>query len=136
MRVSLVPAAYLDDIWAEVGSMLEPAVAVTNGRYTVDDVRRLLMQDHMTLWIAFDEIGIRGCEITRIIDYPSKRVLCSVFTAGQHLRHWREPMMAVLLKWANDVGCSAIEGQGRPGWVKLLEPYGCKPMMMTFEKDV
>lgn len=136
MQVSLVPPDHIDAVWAEVKPWLEPAVAVTNGRYTTQDVHRLLAENRLTLWIAFDDSGIHGCQVTQIIDYPSRRVLGSLFTAGRRLRQWREPMMSVLLRWAADTDCTAIEGQGREGWIKLLEPYGCRITQICFERDV
>lgn len=117
--------------------MLETAVAVTNGRYSTYDVYVLLQQQRMHLWIAFDgDRVIHGIEVTQIIDYPSKRVLASLFTAGKRLREWREPMMDVLSRWARDNDCDAIEGQGREGWIKMLEPYGVKRGLVNFEKEL
>jgi hypothetical protein len=136
MQVSLVPPDHLADVWRRVAELLEPAVAVTNGRYTVDDVFYLLMGEHLALWIAFEGNSIVGCEVTKIVAYPSRRVLCSLFTAGDRMRDWREPMMELLGRYARDVDCTAIEGQGRPGWVKMLEPYGVRPIAMLFEKEI
>jgi hypothetical protein len=137
IQVSLVPADHAANVWPTVGALLEPAVAVTNGRYTVDDVFLGVLVGHLVLWIAFDDDNqIIGCEITKVVDYPSRQVLCSLFTAGDGMREWREPMMALLIRYARDVGCTAIEGQGRPGWIKLMEPYGVRPIAMLFEKDI
>jgi hypothetical protein len=137
IQVSLVPADHVPAVWDRVVELLEPAVIVTNGRYTVDDVFLELMIGHLTLWIAFDDDSqIIGCEVTKVVDYPSRQVLCSIFTAGNGMREWREPMMALLIRYARDVGCTAIEGQGRPGWIKLMEPYGVRPIAMLFEKDI
>ena len=136
MKCSLIPFDHVDAVWGRVREMLEPAVAVTNGRYTTYDVYNALQCQAMTLWIAFDQNGIHGCQVTQVTEYPSKRVLVSVFTAGKMLRAWREPMMDMLLRWAKEHSCEAIEGLGREGWVKLMEPYGCKKMLVMFEKEV
>jgi hypothetical protein len=136
MHVSLVPIDHLDDVWGVVAPMLDTAVAVTHGRYTTDDVRQLLLADRMSLWIAFDDEGICGCEVTQIIDYPSKRCLCSMFTAGRRLRDWRDPMMGLLLRFAREVHCTAIEGQGRAAWVKMLEPWGARQIAVLYEKEI
>ena len=136
MKVSLIPVEHVNAVWDVVGKLLEPAVAVTNGRYTTYDVYNAIQRQAMTLWVAFDDGGIHGCQVTQITDYPSKRVLVSVFTAGRKLRSWREPMMDVLMRWARDHDCEAIEGLGREGWVKMMEPYGFKKMLVMFEKDI
>lgn len=137
MIVTLVPFEHVDQVWADVRPKLEPAVAVTNGRYTTWDVYVLLQQQRMQLWVALtDENIVQGIEVTQIIDYPSKRVLASLFTGGDRLREWREPLMAVLIRWARDNGCEALEGHGRAGWLRMLAPYGVKAGLVHFEKEI
>lgn len=101
------------------------------------DVYVSLQQSKMQLWIAFnDDKEIVGCQITSITDYPSRRVLTSLFTGGKILREWRDEMMSLLLRWAEDNECTGIEGYGRKGWIKMLEPYGVKRGLIMFEKDI
>jgi hypothetical protein len=89
------------------------------------------------LWIAFDDDRqIMGCEVTTVTNYPSKRVLTSLFTGGNDIRSWRNQMIDVITKFAKDQDCEAIEGHGREGWIKLLEPYGVKRGLTMFEKDI
>jgi hypothetical protein len=45
-------------------------------------------------------------------------------------------MMAVLVRWAEDNECTAIEGYGRKGWLKMLDSYGVKQALIMFEKDI
>ncbi len=136
MKCSQVPADQVDAVWPDVERMMASATAVTNGRYTTADVRQALRWDHMQLWIAFDASGIEGVQVTQITYYPSRTVLTSLFTAGHRIRRWREPMMELLSRFAAETGCSLIEGQGRAGWIKLMQPYGCRLTQTLFEKDV
>jgi len=137
VNVSLVPADCVDDIWAAVKDMLQPAVQVTNGRYMLYDVYAALKAGEMNLWIAFgDDREILGCEVTRVTDYPSRRVLTSLFTAGRNIRLWKDPMMGIMVRWAEDNQCTAIEGYGRKGWLKMLDAYGVKQTLILFEKDI
>ncbi len=137
MNVSLVPADCVEDIWAAVKDLLQPAVQVTNGRYMLYDVYAALKTGEMNLWIAFgDDREILGCEVTRVTDYPSRRVLTSLFTGGRNIRLWKDPMMAIMVRWAEDNQCTAIEGYGRKGWLKMLDAYGVKQTLILFEKDI
>lgn len=136
MQVTLLPIPGLALLRHAIEPMLEPACAVTHGRYTTADVFRLCEAGKMLMWIAFEQGVIHGCQVTQVIEYPSKRVLCSLFTAGRRLREWREPMMDLLQRYARDAQCAAIEGQGREGWVKMLEPWGARPMAILFEKEL
>lgn len=137
MNVSLVPADCVDDIWGAVKDLLQPAVQVTGGRYMLYDVYAALKTGEMNLWIAFgDDREVIGCEVTRITDYPSRRVLTSMFTGGRNIRLWKDPMMGVMVRWAEDNQCTAIEGYGRKGWLKMLDAYGVKQTLILFEKDI
>ncbi len=137
MNVSLVPANCVDDIWDKVKQYLLPAVKVTGGRYMLYDVYSGLKSGSMHLWIAFDdEKEILGCEVTTITDYPSRRVLTSLFTGGRKIQLWKHEMMGVLVRWAEDNQCTAIEGYGRKGWVRMLDSYGVKQSLILFEKDI
>jgi len=91
----------------------------------------------MQLWIAVrEDQTIVGAQITQITDYPSKRMLTSMFTGGSAVRGWRDLMMARLEDWARANQCVGIEGEGRAGWVKLLERYGVKQRLISYEKDL
>jgi hypothetical protein len=136
VKVSLVPIEHINAVWERLVPILEPAVAVTNGRYTTYDVYVAAQQSNIQLWIAFEGESIYGLEVTCVTDYPSKRVLTSMFTGGAKLREWRAEMMDVLVRWAKDNQCTAIEGYGRDGWVKMLEPYGVTKGLVMFEKEV
>lgn len=137
MNVSIVPIDHINDVWDNVKEYLTPAVKVTNGRYMLYDVYVALQQSRMQLWIAFNDGGeIIGCEVTSITDYPSRRVLTSLFTGGKQVRTWRNQMMDILVRWAEDNECTGIEGYGREGWIKLLEPYGVTKGLVMFEKDI
>lgn len=137
MNISLVPKDHVNDIWDSVKPFLTPAVKVTNGRYMLYDVYVAIQTGSMQLWIAFDEDKeILGCEVTSITDYPSRRVLTSLFTGGRSIRKWRDEMMDVLVRWAEDNECTGIEGYGKKGWIKMLEPYGVTSNLMMFEKDL
>ena len=137
MNISLVPKDHVNDVWDSVKTFLAPAVKVTNGRYMLYDVYIAVQTGSMQLWIAFDDDKeIIGCQITAITDYPSRRVLTSLFTGGKSIRKWRDQMMDVLIHWAEDNQCTGIEGYGKKGWIKMLEPYGVTSSLMMFEKDL
>jgi effector-binding domain-containing protein len=137
VNVSLVPGDHIDAVWDSVKDFLTPAVKVTNGRYMLYDVYAAIKAERMQLWIAFnDEREVLGCEVTSITDYPSRRVLTSVFTGGRKINLWKNEMMGILVQWAEDNQCTAIEGYGRKGWIRMLDAYGVKQSLILFEKDI
>lgn len=137
MNTTIVPVEYIDRFWDEVRPLLEPAVEVTSGRFTTYDVYVGLQQGQYQLWVSFDDNArIAGCVITEVIDYPSKRCLNMLFTAGANIKAWMVSMNEMLGRWARDQGCELIEGHGRPGWARLVAKLGCRPLACTFERDV
>jgi hypothetical protein len=137
VNVSLVPGSHVESVWDSVKDFLTPAIKVTNGRYMLYDVYAAIKADRMQLWIAFnDEREVLGCEVTSITDYPSRRVLTSVFTGGRKINLWKNEMMGILVQWAEDNQCTAIEGYGRKGWIRMLDAYGVKQSLILFEKDI
>jgi effector-binding domain-containing protein len=137
VNVSLVPGDHIDAVWDSVKDFLTPAIKVTNGRYMLYDVYAAIKAERMQLWIAFnDEREVLGCEVTSITDYPSRRVLTSVFTGGRKINLWKNEMMGILVQWAEDNQCTAIEGYGRKGWIRMLDAYGVKQSLILFEKDI
>jgi hypothetical protein len=137
MNVSIVPVEYINDVWDTVKVILKPAVEVTNGRFMLYDIYSFTQMGRYQMWIAFDDDKqIHGCEVTTVTNYPSKRVLTSLFTGGDDIRSWRNQMIDVITRFAKDQDCEAIEGHGREGWIKLLEPYGVKRGLTMFEKDI
>lgn len=136
MKVSLVPFDHVDSIWNEVKALLAPACAVTSGRFTPYDVYVMLQTQRAHLWIAFDDSGVVGCIVTTLSDYPSKRYLCLLFTAGKKISRWTPQMNDLLTRWAEDNGCDGIEGQGRPEWARMYRRFGCEPLAVCFERNV
>lgn len=133
MKVSMVPREYVPDTWADVQGHLVKAAHYTFGRYTVDDIYDSIMDYDHTLWIAFDEEGIKGAVVTMFTTYPRKKFLNMVFTGGIELSKWKEPMLKLLQHWAFDNNCDGIESTGRPGWAKIFKGDGHRVVWHTYE---
>ena len=136
MNISIVPTEHVNDVWGTVADIISPAVVMSEGRYLVEDVRLCILKCEMQLWIAFnDNREINGCVITRISEYPSRRLLYVAFIAGKKVRSWAGPMIETVTRWAEDNQCSGIESGGRKGWIKLIKPYGFSRGFDSFKKD-
>jgi len=75
MKVSMVPTKHVTDIWDAVKPHLKKAADYTYGRYEVDDILDCITDYDHTLWIAFDEKGIKGAVVTMMAQYPRKKYL-------------------------------------------------------------
>ena len=96
-----------------------------------------LQQGRYQIWVSFSDDGkIVGCVVTEVINYPSKRCLSMLFTAGNNISTWMVSMNEMLGRWAREQECELIEGHGRIGWSRLVKKLGCRPLACTFERDV
>ena len=133
MNVSLVPRELVPAYWDKVESHLAKAVEYTHGRYEIEDIFDALMDYDYNLWIAFDDEGVKGAVVTKFNVYPRRKYLDMVFTGGEHLAEWKEPMLKMLQAWAFDSGCDGIESTGRPGWAKIFANDGHRVVWHTYE---
>ena len=133
MEVSMVPTQYVHAVWPQVEEYLRGAAEYTHGRYEVDNILDAITDYDHTLWIAFDEVGIKGAVVTNIIHYPKKRFLCMSFCGGIELEKWKDPMLKLLQHFAYDNQCDGVEATARLGWAKIFKSDGHKPLWQTFE---
>ena len=133
MQVTMVPREHIDVCWEDIQEYLEGAAQYTHGRYTVDDIYDSIKDYDHTLWIAFDDGGIKGAVVTNFICYPKKKYLCMTFCGGVELENWKDPMLKLLQHWAYDNGCDGVEATARMGWTKIFKNDGHTPLWQTFQ---
>lgn len=133
MQVSLVPVEHVDGCWGKIEGFVEKAAKYTYGRYTATNIYDLVKDGDYQLWVAFDGVGIKGAVITNVVTYPQRKLLCMQFCGGVDLTEWKEPMLALLRRFAKDIGCDGIESTARPGWAKIFQNDGYAANWVTFE---
>jgi len=133
VQVSLVPAEHAHALWPELVGYVESAMDYAHGRYEADDILNFVHEGTHTLWIAFAGDEILGVVVTAFSMYPRKKYLHLVLCAGKESARWKEPMLAVMRRWAVDNGCGGIEGSGRLGWARAFSSENAKVLWQTFE---
>jgi hypothetical protein len=136
-RVSLVPMEVLPRILPEAMDMLAPAIDMSGGRWAVEDVAAAIAAGQSQLWLAFtsDDIPIAAL-VTRIEDYPQRRMLSVLFTGGEELKFWHQEMLDALEEFGAACGCEGLELTGRHGWKKFLAEYGWEAKYVVCEKTI
>ena len=133
--VTLVPPEHLYSLWFEVQGHLAPAVARSNGRWSMEFLYASIVSGHQHLWLAFDQDKhINGVGTTEFIDYPCKRMLAVQFLGGENFNDWCWEMLDRFNSWATDNGCQGIEVTGRSGFWKWLEQDGFNRVYTVYEK--
>jgi hypothetical protein len=133
IEVSMVPAQYVDQCWPKIEGYIEKAAEYTYGRFTASNIYDLVVDGDYQLWIAFDGADIKGAVVTNVVTYPQRKLLCMQFCGGEDLVSWKDPMLALLRRFAKDVGCDGIESTARPGWAKIFQNDGFAAHWVTFE---
>lgn len=114
--------------WKDIVNFIEEGVKYCDGKYTVEDIFKLILKHQIILWVVYNdgEGKAIGCVLTQVIDYPKVRAL-SVFLLAGH--SFKQIMLVYddLIQYAKSIGCAKLELSGRPGWEKLLKP-------LNFEK--
>jgi hypothetical protein len=133
IEVSMVPAQYLDQCWPKIEGYIEKAAEYTYGRFTASNIYDLVADGDYELWIAFNGSDINGAVVTNVVTYPQRKLLCMQFCGGEDLVSWKDPMLALLRRFAKDIGCDGIESTARPGWAKIFQNDGFAAHWVTFE---
>ena len=133
IQVSLVPAEHVDGCWSKIEAFVEKAAKYTYGRYSAANIYDMVIDGDYQLWIAFTDNKIKGAVITNVVTYPQRKLLCMQFCGGEDLKDWKEPMLALLRRFATDIGCDGIESTARPGWAKIFQNDGYAANWVTFE---
>ena len=132
----MVPPDYVINVWAEVAPILSRALKTAEGRYTIADLFEECCGGGQTLWIAFDDQKrIVGALTTRVVNYPSRKMLSGQFCGGTRMAEWQDQMLRILDIWAKDNDCSGFVMTGRYGWERILRRYGWRPIAKVYVKD-
>lgn len=130
-QLTTVPADDLDLVWPHIETLVERATASSHGRETAFDIRRSIRARDCQLWMAWND-GPEAICITQIEDHPRKKVCRIRIAVGENMAAWVE-YMRDLTAWAKAVGCSGIIAEARPGWERVLRPYGFEKTHVLLE---
>ena len=110
-----MPDEVNDEIWDVVEPNVQRALDRNQGDMDAADVRRFVERNDMQLWVSPQCVGV-----TQIIQYPKKRVFMLFLGAGDDLEEFKQ-CVDQLHDYARQIGCDAVEIQGRKGWEKVLD---------------
>lgn len=123
-------------MWPTVVPLLAPAIAVTNGRTSMGELFRQLMADRCILWVAYeDEQPVAAAFVTRVAQYPLKRMLVVEACGGNGMAAWLPAVVDTFRRFAADSNLGGVEMFGRPGWARALRPYGWATTLVLCEID-
>lgn len=119
-----VPAPRIDLVWPRAERWIAAALArEDSGRFLPCDVRDLLLQRRMLLWLAWNldapDDPIDAAMVTELVDFPRLRELRVWLIGGRRLWSWARQFDQVICDFARAHGASRCAGGLRPGWARF-----------------
>lgn len=136
LLISPIRPELVDTIWPAAAEMLKPAVATTEGKVEIQDVRDQIMSGVLVLWMAWRENKPVAFYTTRIVEYPQRRAMVIDWVGGAEMRHWMDLALDTVEKHARNNGCQHLEGYGRLAWGRVLKRRGWNPEYVAYRMEL
>ena len=133
-----VPTKSVNEVWALVKTDIANALNRSNGYALADHIKKWIIEEKMQLWILWDKEAAKeskyyGLVVTEIIQRPLQRCLNIKIMTGSHRDKWQHLIKQVEeFAWQNN--CDLLELVARPGWKRVLKPFGYKESHVLLEK--
>ena len=133
-----VPTKSVNEVWALVKTDIANALNRSNGYALADHIKKWIIEEKMQLWILWDKEAAKeskyyGLVVTEIIQRPLQRCLNIKIMTGNHREKWQHLIKHIEnFAWQNN--CDLLELVARPGWKRVLKPFGYKEGHVLLEK--
>jgi hypothetical protein len=133
-----VPTKSVNEVWALVKTDIANALNRSNGYALADHIKKWIIEEKMQLWILWDKEAAKeskyyGLVVTEIIQRPLQRCLNIRIMTGRHREKWQHLIKHIEdFAWLNN--CDSLELIARPGWKKVLKPFGYTETHVLLQK--
>jgi hypothetical protein len=133
-----IPNKSVNKTWGVVKTDIANALNRSNGYALADHIKKWILESKMQLWILWDAEGNKdskyyGVVVTEIIQRPLQRCLNIKIMIGKHREKWQHLIKHIEdFAWINN--CDLLELIARPGWKKILKPFGYTESHVLLEK--
>jgi hypothetical protein len=132
-----VPSEAVRHVWKDVEKVLKKSVATAQGKSETIDVLAGILTDIYVLWVVMDDDdSIVAAFTTRLLVYPQRKALALDFVGGTRMKEWNDQLIDTMRKYANELGCSHLEGYGRKAWGRSLQKYGFYPEYIAYRMEL
>ena len=132
-----IPTKSVDEVWGVVKNDIANALTRSNGYALSDHIKEWIKQQKMQLWILWDSEAEKekyyGVVVTEVIQRPLQRCLNIKIMIGRHREKWQH-LIKHIEDFAWQQNCDLLELVARPGWKKVLKPFGYKESHVLLEK--
>ena len=122
------------DIWPHVSALLRSACHRTTLNI-LDDVESDVLSGRSLLWLAWDGQAVHAAAATVLINSEIGKVCVITACGGAGMKRWL-PLLDGIESYARDEGCVRVRIYGRKGWLRVLDGYREKHVIMDKEITV
>jgi len=132
-RVELicVDPACIHEIWPHVRELLRAACRRT-ALNAFADLEADILSGRSLVWIAWNGRAIEAAAATSLTPSDIGRVCVIALCAGRGMTRWLK-LIERIEDYAKDEGCARIRVFGRKGWLRVLEGYEAKHVILDKE---
>ena len=142
MNLIRIEANAVDIIWPHVEDLLQSAINLNLGEFTIEDIKEYLLNGRMNLWVVnSQEDGTILAAVTEFIQYPREKRLGILLVGAKKntilkwfKQCWQED--SGLLSFARENGVKRFEILARDGWIRLLPKIGFKKYCTVLTREV
>ena len=133
-----VPTKSVNEVWGVVKTDIANSLNRSNGYALADHIKKWINEEKMQLWILWDKEAAKeskyyGLVVTEIIQRPLQRCLNMRIMTGRHREKWQHLIKHIEdFAWLNN--CDSLELIARPGWKKVLKPFGYTETHVLLQK--
>ena len=132
-----IPTKSVDEAWRVVRTDIANALTRSNGYALSEHIKKWIIEEKMQLWILWDQEAEKekyyGVVVTEVIQRPLQRCLNIKIMTGRHREQWQH-LIKHIEDFAWQQNCDLLELVARPGWKKVLKPFGYKESHVLLEK--
>lgn len=127
-RVIFIDKDHAEEAWPVAWPVLEPAFNYQSN-WSPDEILGMLVQGKAVLWLCATHSKIHTAMVTWLDEYETQKVLVGAFTGGEMEDVFQ--MAPYIMDYARYAGCTAIEVNGRRGWVRAFRDLGFEEYSTT-----
>lgn len=131
VEVICVDPQRIHEIWPHVSPLLKAACCRT-GLNAFSDIAADVLAGRSLLWIAWNGHAVEAAAATVLINSEIGKVCIITVCGGSDLKRWL-PLVGQIEDYARNEGCARVRIYGRKGWLRVLDGYKQKFIIMDKE---
>lgn len=126
-----VPPERVSEFWPHVEPLIRSAIERTE-LSDPRDIERDILGGVSLLWLAWND-GIEAAAASQIVRIGETKVCIITACGGSNRERWL-PLIEGIENYARQEGCSCVRIYGRKGWLRVLDGYEARHVIM--DKDL